>query len=253
MKTIGFMLTGVLFLGLLTSCNLFTAVNPAPTLQPTSTIMVNPPEIPLPTAAPTLLIPPPTPAPTFTPRPVMLIKAEVAFDNYLLRTGPGRLFERVAMYDSSAFVNILGREAGDNWVLVQTQDNRAGWMNMVGLTFIGDIVTLPVFVVTNTQILHGHVYKTDKTPASDIKVSIKPVGDDNPNLQDNAFTNKNGEWYIYLPINSSGAWFVGPNGYSCNSNAVDNQTSCALIGNLPDGQTVTLPLTQNVSLEFSLK
>jgi hypothetical protein len=177
-----------------------------------------------------------------------LIKAEVIFDNYLLREGPGRLFGQVAMYKTGTSVDIIGYARGGEWVLVQTQDHRSGWMNIVGLQYTGDIVTLPVIAVDNAQVLHGHVYKPGQNPASAIGVSLAPAFSSDPNLQDAANTNEAGEWYFYIPTDKTGQWYVGPNAYSCKSNAVD--ASCSLLWKLPDAQTVTLPFTQDVSIEF---
>ena len=84
-----------------------------------------------------------------------MLSAKVIFDNYILRIGPGRLYERVDMYNSGAVITLIGREISNNWVLVQTSDNTSGWMNVVGLEIRGDLNSLPMFKIDNAQILAG--------------------------------------------------------------------------------------------------
>jgi hypothetical protein len=123
---------------------------------PTPTIM-------LPTLTP-IVLPTFTPSPTATTAPVVMLSAAVNMENFALRAGPGRLFDRLEQYNEGATVNIIGRENSNNWVLVQTSDNRSGWMNLVGLDVSGPLNSLPIFEVNNAIILHGHVYLPGKLP-----------------------------------------------------------------------------------------
>ena len=159
------------------------------------------------------------------------------------------MFDSIEMYDTGDRVTLFGREAGNNWVLVKTEDNYSGWMNVVGLSFTGDVTPLPIFAVPDAQVLHGRVWNVNKTPATKIGVSISRVQNPNPNLEDNSPTNSNGEWYIYLPLDFTGDWVVGTNSYSPESNAVDSAGN--LIGKWPGAQLITLPLQADVSLEFA--
>jgi hypothetical protein len=161
------------------------------------------------------------------------------------------MFDPVDMYETGDRVTLLARERGDNWVLVQTADNFSGWMNVVGLNFIGDISPLPIMAVTNAQVLHGRVWAVDKVPATKIGVSISREMDPDPKWQDDSPTNVNGEWYIYVPLGLTGDWVVGPNSYSPESSAVNSAGS--LIGKLPGAQLITLPQAADVSLEFALE
>lgn len=223
---------------------------PAPLPTPTATFS---PLILLPTEMPTAQLPTPTqPVIVHTPtaRAYVPIAADVIFDNYFLRTGPGRMFETIRMYATGDRVTLLARERGNNWVLVQTSDNRSGWMNVVGLQLTGDVTPLPIITVPDAQVVHGHVYRTDKTPATLIGVSIASVAEPTPERQDAVMTNPQGEWFIYLPLDLDGDWVIGVNSYSPNSNAVN--ASGTLMGNLPGAQKITLPLTADVNYEFSL-
>jgi hypothetical protein len=244
------LLTVFIVLLALTACNRPT---PAPLPTPTATFE---PLILLPTHAPTEPLPTPTVSkiestPTqavYTP-----IDADVIFDNYLLRNGPGRMFDVVRMYDTGTKVALLAREPGNNWVLVQTEDNYSGWMNVVGLNLIGDVTPLPIIKVTNAQVLHGHVWALSKAPANNVGVSITRVYNPSPEYEDVSTTNSDGEWYLYLPINLEGDWVVGVNSYGCNSSVVDNPTSCALIGMFPGAQAITLPQKADVNIEFAFQ
>jgi hypothetical protein len=157
------------------------------------------------------------------------------------------------MYDTGARVTLLAREPGNNWVLVQTTDHSSGWMNVVGLSMTGDVTPLPVFKVANAQVLHGHVWTTSKTPATNVGVSITSVDNPSPEREDVSITNSNGEWYLYLPLDIVGNWVVGTNSYGCNSSAVDNPTNCALIGKFPGATAIVLPMSADVNIEFAFQ
>jgi hypothetical protein len=245
MKTIKIITPLILLILVLAGC---ANATPAALPTPTPTYL---PLILLPTQAPTAQLPTitPLPLPTATISPFMPIEAKVIFDNYRLRVGPGLMFDAVRMYEVGDNVTLLAREPGDNWVLVQTADNRSGWMKVVGLEFIGDISPLPVVAVTNAQIIRGRVLRTDMTPATLIGVSIARVNNPSPDFEDVCMTNAAGEWYLYLPLQLTGDWVIGTNAYSPESNAVDSSGN--LVGNWPGTQLITLPLQADVSFEFA--
>jgi len=156
----------------------------------------------------------------------------------------------VRTYDIDERVTMLVREPGNNWVLVQTADNRSGWMNVDYLSFTGDVTLLPVITVPGVQIIRGRVLRTDMTPATKMGVSISRVFNPSPSLQGQAMTNASGEWYLYLPMEMNGDWTIGVNAYSPESNAVDSSGN--LVGGWPGAQLITLPLQADVSYEFAL-
>lgn len=239
---------------ILTGCGLISQTAPTPTIAlPTFTPIVLPTEIPLPTAAPTIALPTLTPAPTSTQAPVTMLNAEVNMDNFTLRAGPGRLFERLELYDTGATVNLIGRENSNNWVLVQTSDHRSGWMNLVGLNVYGAVTSLPIYAVNDAIILHGHVYLPGKLPIKGVGVSITPADVDDPSQNDVCATNDAGEWSIYLPLNTKGSWAVAPNSFFCDEpNAMEAPYDCNTNFTIPDAQIFTLPLDLNVEIEFEI-
>lgn len=249
MKKLAPLVTTGLILVLLSACSIrkTPAAPPAatlPLLQPTSTAVI-PTETLQPTAAlPTLQ---PTPAASPMARPILPIAAAVTFDNFILREGPGRLFGRVAMYDSGSQVTVLGRVLGDNWVLVQTDDHRSGWMNTIGLDHLGNFTSLPVYTVQEAVMLTGHVWNTDRSPAAGFGIAIFPSGSTENDLREDVITGTDGAWYAYLPGNSKGEWEIQV--VSCPAGtAVEICRE-----SLPPGQLVILPDAAEVSIEMSIQ
>lgn len=249
MKKLSVLVTAILLLVLLNACSLRQTPAAPPTatlplLLPTATIPIAT-ETPQPTAAlPTLQ---PTPKASPTPQPVLPIAAAVTFDNFILREGPGRLFDRVAMYDSGSQVSVLGRALGIDWVLVQTDDHRSGWMNTAGLDHLGNFSSLPVYTVQGTVVLTGHVWNRDRSPAAGIGIAVFPAGSTDYDLREDVTTASDGSWYTYLPDNAKGEWEVQV--VSCAAGT----TVEACRESLPPGQVVTLPGAAEVSIEMSLR
>lgn len=206
-------------------------------------------EIPLPTAALPTLAPSPTQPPTQAA--VLPIEASVSYDNYILRAGPGRLFERVSMYPSGAQILVLGRSMGMDWVMVQTSDQRIGWMNTVGIEQLGDFSSLPIYKSPGAVMLSGHVWNLDGLPAEGIVIRLIPAGSKDDDQREDVTTGPDGAWYAYLPAGSSGAWEVHAVSERCAANVPDGQ--CAIKGNLPESMTISLPEALNVSVEMSMQ
>ena len=147
-------------------------------------------------------------------------------------------------------MTVYGRAQGPDWVFVKTSDNMAGWMNSVGLEYLGEFSTLPIYQVPFALQLKGHVWLADKTPANLIGVALQPVNNTNPELMDNVMTGADGAWYVYLPLDSRGSWVIGPNSYGCPKDQPNGE--CPTPGQFPDAQEVTLPDAANVNIEFNL-
>ncbi len=253
-KLIGISLTAILVLAL-TGCGLLVPNAVTPTIAPTNTIAAFPTEpvvteIPLPTAVP----PTATPSPTATPAQISMISAEVTMDTYSLRSGPGRLFERIETYDSGAVVSLFGREITNNWVLVKTSDNYSGWMNVIGLKPYGDINALPLFKVDDAQVLQGHVYLPGRIPATAIQIAMSPSGSDSSTAPLESVSNQDGLWVIYLPKDTMGQWIVGPNAWVCADTNAATMTAegCTLNGTLPSAQEITMPFSPELAIEFEI-
>jgi len=249
MKNLSILGIAILLLTLLGACS----VRETPAAPPTATLPLLLPTateaIATATLQPTPALPTPQPTPTVspTPRPVLPIPAIVTFDNFILRDGPGRLFSRVAMYTSGSQVTVLGRAMGNDWVLVQTDDHRAGWMNTSGLDHLGNFDSLPLYHAQGAVMLSGHVWSANRSPVSGITVAVFPAGSSDDNLREDVTTGADGTWYAYLPGNSKGDWEVQV--VSCPA-GMDLETCRET---LPSGQVVTLPNAAEVSIEMSFR
>lgn len=249
MKKISILAIVIVILVLTGACS----VRVTPAAPPTVTLALLPPtataSLPTATLQPTAALPTlqPSPAASPTARPVLPIAATVSMDSLILREGPGRLFGRVALYDSGSQVSVLGRVTGDNWVLVQTDDHRSGWMITAGLEHLGDFSSLPVYTYQGAIMLTGHVWYADRSPVSGVTVAVFPSGSTDDNLREDVLTGPDGTWYAYLPGNSKGQWEVQV--VSCPA-GLDLE---ACRETLPPGQVVTLPDAAEVSIEMSFK
>ena len=119
MKKLGVLILTLFLLSFLPGC---TSVKQAtPTEAPPTSTSSN-----LPTADTVESSATATPNATATPEQVTMLSAVVNFDNYSLRTGPGRLFDRIRMYGTGAIVSLIGRESSNNWVLVLGRRQQRG-------------------------------------------------------------------------------------------------------------------------------
>ncbi len=236
---------------LLAGCGVFEQPRPTPTFPPTSTpVMLLPTFTPVP---PTEVPPTATtlPQPTPTGAPFEPVKATITVDNFKLRTGPGFLFDAVALYDSNTEVLVMGKAPGENWLFVQTEDNRSGWMKTEYLDLNGDLAALPLIAPSDVQTISGHVRtKDNNTFASGIGILLEPQSGYTGTNGDNALTDSSGTFYIYLPKRMEGDYFIEPNGFNCTGNLVVGK--CELPYDLPIAQPLTLPMKSDVTIEFVL-
>ncbi len=257
MKSAALIAISLLGIVLMASCNLGVQSAATPTIPPTNTPPVSVTEIPLPTE-PTGVAATPEPDATVPPieteepLPVMMVPALVNTETLYLRKGPSRFFESVGLYTKDNTLLIIGQEATGAWVLVQTGDFQSGWMLAEFLTINGSLQDVPVFKVGNAQVLHGHVYIGGLNPATFVSVAIKPAGSPDSST-DVTHTNEKGEWTLYLPLDASGDWDVGPNGALCaKSNIVTPTTEGCSIDMLGSARRITLPLERDLGIEFDL-
>lgn len=251
MKKVTLILLVCLVVIFLTGCSLFKQPAPTPTFPPTEASTQ-----PLPTATqipPTQALPTPTsiPQPTKTLAPIQPINATITVDNFKLRSGPGFLFDTVAQYDANSTVKVLGRAQGENWLYVETEDNLSGWMKIEYLDLSGDLETLPFFAETNAQTIIGHVRTRANVFASGIGVLISPQSGYSGTNGDVALTDSSGTFYLYLPKNLEGDYFIEVNAYNCTGNLITGE--CQLPYTMPPVQPITLPAPVGVTIEFELK
>lgn len=208
---------------------------------PVTTEPFTPTNTPLPSA---------TPTPRPTPTPYQPIPGKILFDAMRLRRGPGFLFETLRQYPVDQTITLLGRAPGNNWFYVQTADGSTGWMKMEGIDLDGNFYDAPEVTPDHVVIVHGRVFGTNGSPASDLALLVQPKGDDSPTKQDVGKTDVTGRFYIYLPEGTSGEWTIAITAYGCGSSAVDR--NCSLIGKFPEPSQITLPDVSETELEFHL-
>lgn len=250
MKRITFVLPIIVILSLSAGCARLNPSTPTSTYPPPITTEPMPPtETPRPTVSLPTVPPTATAVPTeaaFSP-----VSATIVFDNYLLRAGPGRIFDRWGIYEEGDTVLVTARALGQDWVYVQASDAYSGWMNTVGLSSASGFGGLPLMNVPDAILIRGHVWNVDKSPAPYIGVSFQPLNNTNPDLTDNVNTGGDGAWYAYLPAGMRGEWVIGPNAYGCAPELPAGE--CSLTGTFPPAQTITLPDAQDVSIEFNIQ
>lgn len=178
------------------------------------------------------------------------IDAEVIYDNYLLREGPGRLFEPIGMFDSGTPITVIGRAEGHDWVLVQMPNRKLGWMNRVGIRGIDPFDTLPVIPVADAVMVQGQMWNPDGTPAQYIGFSLQPRGNTDHDFSDHVTTGNDGTWTAFLPGDTTGDWEVSADSYGCPPEVAPGQ--CSLPGTFPAPLIITLPEATAEVLEFHI-
>lgn len=211
------------------------------------------PTLPTPVALPATVTafpsPPPAtlPLPTFTPPPspsetpptplgtdeLDLIQVTVPVSSIVLRTGPSTVHSALALYPQGSLVTLLGKAAGDEWVQVRTADNKAGWM---AVTFLNnpDLTQLPVIRPDNSLMVTGKILYTDGTPVGDRFGLAVWQGD----LRTDAYSQLDGTFYAYLPLESAGQWTVGVVGLGPKNLCSWPTTPEYLLIEVPQTQTV---------------
>ena len=235
----------------ISGCSLLKQPASTPTFPPTQ---VSTQALPtLTQIPPTQVLPTPTalPQPTKTQAPFQPINATVNVDNLKLRSGPGFLFDGIALFEANSVVTVLGKAQGENWYYVETENHLSGWMKMEYLDLAGDPDTLPYFAVTNAQIIIGHVRTKENVFASGIGILLSPQSGYNGTNGDSTLTDGTGTFYLYLPKNLEGEYFIELNGYNCTGNLIVGR--CELPYQFPPAQPITLPPPAGVTIEFQLQ
>lgn len=96
-------------------------------LAPTPTLPFDLPELPTFTPTPTIT-PTPTLTPTPTPTPLPTYVAEVIGELVNLRSGPGNDYEVLNIIPVGEDVELIGKTADGEWILVRTQAGDKGWI-----------------------------------------------------------------------------------------------------------------------------
>ena len=147
-------------------------------------------------------------------------------DNVLLRSGPGYLFQKLAVLRQGTSLLVLGQSPGGEWFLCQTSESSAGWVfAQLVERAAGDAVMAPTIWPASAQVLVGTVHDQAGVPINGIQFSIfQGGGADAP--RNDAVTDESGTFYAFMPAETSGSWTVSYTAVSCKSNTMDANCNC---------------------------
>lgn len=158
----------------------------------------------------------PQPTATVTPAPLGTLAAVVPVENLNLRSGPGTTYAILGSYPQNSELFVTARIPGNEWVRVQTADEKTGWMS-TGMLELGDSVnTLPWEEVTDSTIVSGRVIDSDGKPVNGATVAVMQRLTDST-LRTDAVSDADGYWYAYIPTESAGMWEVQLVSVACDS------------------------------------
>lgn len=193
-------------------------------------------------AFPTL--PPQTPTPSLSPTPFVPFTVKPAVDNLKVRMNPGFLFDAWGMAQQTDELTVLGQAPGGEWIQVETAAGTQGWVFAELLTSTVNLEQTPILNPTEVVILTGRVLDVNGTPIQGVGLEVKP-GSEAEAPSNPVVTNANGEFFAFLPAESSGIWTVSYVAIGCPSN-VWSDSSC---GTYKTGYTGTVePQTISVTL-----
>lgn len=194
----------------------------------------------------------PSPSP-LPPSPTVIrgpLDAVITTELLSLRQGPGTLFAKLGQVRKDARVRVLGRARGANWVYIDTGAER-GWVAAVytSLSNTAVLAALETIETPEMQVIHGQVLDRAGKPVPGVQFALyQGRADSNPPLA-RATTDEAGDFYIYLPAETSGTWRLSLTGADCGSPAVDER--CQISGAIePRFTDVTLPVRDTI--EFLL-
>lgn len=237
MKRFIYMLMGMLVAaGLLGACAQATAETPTMVPEPSITPFVH-------TATPR----PPTPTPQPSPTAFIPVTGKVDVFSLNMRSGPGTVHGIVDVFSKGTGLKIVGKAAGDEWVLVEIAGAEPGWMYVPLLTMDADLNTIPQVNPEGCLLVLGKVEGSDGLPLSDIKVALfQGVGETERRAE--TVSDADGNFYFYLPETSEGEWTAQVVGYRCASRIVGE--NCQFSGFFRDNGVAVVELPQAAPVVF---
>lgn len=219
---------------------------------PTATQKPAAQETPSPLPATWTPSPQPTATPTPTATPFQPFEAKALTDFLNLRSNPGYLFTVITMLQKDTPFQVLGKSPGGEWIYVELEDGKTGWLFAQLIASEIDLQLAPVLEPEDAQLITGKVTDVNGTPISGIQFAIQ--GAESTTFRTDAMTDSSGVFYAFLPSGLTGKWYVVYTAISCKSNTMDKDCNC--INNIcgspsPEMDSVTLPQTE--PLEFIWK
>lgn len=196
-----------------TSQNVGTQNTPSQTLQPPE--VVNEPH-----NAKEALDETPEPE-EVVPTPQGTIQAVISTGYLNLRSGPGVAFTFLGSYPNETEIKVLGRAPGNEWLRVELQDGKTGWMSAAFLTLQGELKQIPQATIADAQVVTGKIIDSSGDPITGIQLAL---GQNYfaPEFQIATVSDENGEFFIYLPSQAVGAANIQIIGINCQSKIVNS-------------------------------
>lgn len=257
LKRIWIILAGIILISALSACapqvqtpspgDIQTALAQTLTAEPSPTLSPTPRPTNTPAASP-------TPFQTLTPTPSPPISGEISAAYLNLRTGPSTFFDIIQTFVEGTQVTALRRTADSKWVQVEIEfeDDPAmeGWMSVLFLELQGDIAGLPVETFGPERTITGRVEDTEGSPIPGINVAVI-LSNDEFDLRDDAISDENGVFTVYLPEDLFGTFDVQIVSWNCESPIAN--ANCQLSGyiQVEDRAFVTVPVEQGEELVFT--
>jgi hypothetical protein len=195
-----------------------------PTELPAATLTMPPepifPTVPTPTFEPTAL-----PSATLSPTPYKPFTVLSDSDNINVRTNPGFLFEVVMRVHQDTPFKVLGRTPGGEWLLVESDTKKQGWIYSLLVKSDQDLMAPPVVEPKFVQVVKGQVMDAQNKPISGIQFSLIQGSGVNK-LRNDAVTDATGVFYAYMPQKAKGEWAVSYTATICISNTMDSSCKC---------------------------
>jgi hypothetical protein len=105
----------------------------------------------------------------------------------------------------------------------------------------------------DVQIIRGKLLDPAGRPISGVQFAITQGSGDNP-LRNDAITDENGEFFAFMPLESSGTWKITYVAIGCDSNTMDASCNCINgICGTADPESIQISLPTNAPLQFTWK
>jgi hypothetical protein len=205
--------------------------------------MTDTPAANLPTDIPTPVIP------TITPT-IPVITADVSASMINLRSGPSMLHAILGQYPKNSTVVLLAAAPGYEWLKIQTQDGRIGWMSVKHLEIKDDIHILPILPITESMMVTGKVIDAANKGIPYITVTISREGTD-PTIHSEGVTDENGIFYIFSPAEYQGTWSAQVTDIDCKSPIMD--PNCSYTGGFTPAGGFKTNLPQDTAIVFTYR
>ena len=211
-----------------------------------------------PTPATSTPMPVPTedvPAPTNTP--AYLVQVPVTLNGLNLRSGPGLLYPSLGTFAEGTPVLTLGMVSDGSWIKVRAPLSSGGsvdgWMFAEFLDLSALNTTLPVEEFPANNTIQGTVADLEGNPIRSVRVAAF-IQTDSGEQRDEATSNRDGEFFIYLPAGLAESARMEIVAVNCSSNISDILPggSCLVADYFPVNwrQTISLPQEEPISFSY---